>query len=161
MELSSAAFDSGTAIPARFTCDGQNSSPPLSWSGVPQNTAAFALIVDDPDAPGGTFTHWVLFNLPAHLWSLPQGVPQTEVLADGSTQGRNDFGTLGYGGPCPPPGKPHHYRFTLYALDRPLDLSARATKQQALKAIQGHMLDQAQLVGIYQRKPSSSGAPKR
>ena len=154
MKLSSAAFESGQAIPVRFTCDGQNLSPALSWSGAPQQTAAFALMVDDPHAPGGTFTHWVLFNLPARLRQLPQGVSQAEAQVDGGTQGQNDFGTIGYGGPCPPAGHPHHYRFTLYALDRTLDLRARATKQQVRKAVQGHVLDQALLVGIYQRKPS-------
>ena len=154
MELSSGAFASGKAIPARFTCDGLNLSPALSWSGVPSNTVAFALLVDDPDAPGGAFTHWVLFNLPARLQHLPQGVSQAEGRLEGGTQGQNDFGALGYGGLCPSAGTPHHYRFTLSVLDRTLDLRTRATKQQVLKAMQGHMLDQAQLVGIYQRKPS-------
>lgn len=152
MNLSSDAFGPNGTIPERFSCDGENLSPTLSWSGAPQNTAAFALIVDDPDAPSGTFTHWVVYNIPPGVQQLPAGVPQTAHLADGSAQGVNDFRGVGYGGPCPPPGKPHHYRFTLYALDGTLHLQPQATKRQVLDAMRNHTLDQAQLVGLYQRK---------
>jgi len=150
-DLTSGAFGHGAAIPARYTCDGQDLSPPLSWSGAPQGTVAFALIVDDPDAPGRVFTHWVLFNLPGSTHELPEGVPQTERLASGGVQGRNDFNRIGYGGPCPPPGKPHRYRFTLYALTSTLPLQPGSTKQQVLDAMQGHVLGHAQLIGTYQR----------
>lgn len=152
MNLASDAFGANQAIPSRFTCDGDDSSPALTWSGAPSNTAALALIVDDPDAPSGTFTHWVVFNLPAGAHELPAGLPRTNTLAHGGLQGRNDFGRMGYGGPCPPPGAPHHYRFTLYALDTVLQLRAGASKQDVLSAMRDHILAQAQLVGIYQRK---------
>jgi Raf kinase inhibitor-like YbhB/YbcL family protein len=150
--LTTEAFQPNGAIPARYTCDGEDISPQLSWSGAPQNTAAFALIVDDPDALGGVFTHWVLVDLPARAQGLPASVPRTDRLAEGGTQGRNSFGRLGYSGPCPPPGSPHHYRFTLYALDRSLGLGPGSEKQQVLSAMQGHTLGQAQLVGTYQRR---------
>jgi Raf kinase inhibitor-like YbhB/YbcL family protein len=149
--LSSEAFSAGETIPSRYTCDGEDTSPVLSWGDVPSNTEAFALIVDDPDAPGGVFTHWVLFNLPASAQGLPGGVPKTERLESGALQGRNGFGRIGYGGPCPPPGKPHRYRFSLYALDAPLDLEPGVTKQQVLNRMQGHILGETQLVGTYQR----------
>ena len=151
MTLSSDTFGPNEAIPERFTCDGENLSPPLSWNGVPPDVASFALIVDDPDAPSGTFTHWVVHSLPSSTRQIPAGVQRTARLADGSAQGTNDFGGVGYGGPCPPPGKPHHYRFTLYALDDIPHLPAHTTKQQVLDGMRDHLLDQAQLIGIYQR----------
>ena len=149
--LTSMAFGPDEVIPSRHTCDGEDVSPALSWSEAPQRTSAFALIVDDPDAPREVFTHWVLFNLPANTQGLFEGVPKTERLENGALQGRNDFRKTGYGGPCPPPGKPHHYRFFLYALDAPLDLKPGATKKQVLDAMQGHILGEVQLVGTYQR----------
>lgn len=149
--LSSTAFDAGQAIPRRYTCDGEDTAPSLSWSEAPQGTQAFALIMDDPDAPRGMFTHWVLFNLPSTAQGLPEGVPKRERLENGALQGRNDFGGIGYGGPCPPPGRPHRYRFFLYALDTPLNLRPGASKKQVLDWIQGHILAEAQLVGTYQR----------
>jgi hypothetical protein len=150
MTLSS-VFQEGERIPAKYTCEGEDISPPLTWGEVPAGTKSFALIVDDPDAPGGVFTHWVLFNLPATSRELPEAVPTQPQLPNGALQGKNDFGKIGYGGPCPPPGSPHRYRFNLYALDQPLELKAGATKKQVLEAIQGHILAQAQLTGIYQR----------
>jgi Raf kinase inhibitor-like YbhB/YbcL family protein len=152
MNLASDAFDTNQAIPTRFTCDGVDSSPALTWSGAPSNTAAFALIVDDPDAPSGTFTHWVAFDIPAGVNELSAGMPQTDTLARGGLQGRNDFGKTGYGGPCPPSGTAHHYRFTLYALDEALHLQAGASKQDVLSAMRNHILEHAQLVGTYKRK---------
>ncbi|MGZ3582751.1 MAG: YbhB/YbcL family Raf kinase inhibitor-like protein [Ktedonobacterales bacterium] len=151
-ELKSSAFGPGQNIPARYACDGEHVSPPLTWSGAPQRTATFTFIVDDPDAPRGTFTHWVLFNIPGNVDHLDQHVPQTQHLANGAVQGSNDFGSLGYGAPCPPKGKAHHYRFTLYALDGALNLPAGVSREQVFDAMQGHVLDQAQLVGTYQRE---------
>src|SRR5438067_11609005 len=147
--LTSTAFTDGTAIPAKYTCDEADVSPPLAWSGAPSGTVSFALIVDDPDAPGGAFTHWVLFNLPASATSLPEGVPTTPQLSGGGVQGQNDFPAIGYGGPCPPAGPPHHYRFTVYALDATLSLSSSATRAQILQAKQGHILAQGQLIGLF------------
>lgn len=151
-ELTSSAFGAGQNIPVQFTCDGEHVSPPLAWSGAPQQTAMFALIVDDPDAPHGTFTHWVLFNIPGNVDHLDRHVPQMQRLANGAVQGSNDFGSPGFGAPCPPRGKAHHYRFTLYALDVTLHLQAGVSRQQVLGVMQGHILDQAQLIGTYQRR---------
>jgi len=117
LEVKSPDFASGGTIPKRFTCEGADLSPALEWSAPPSGTQSFALIADDPDAPAGTWVHWVVFDLPPGLRSLPQAVPKNEQLADGSRQGQNDFGKTGYGGPCPPPGKAHRYFFKLYALD--------------------------------------------
>lgn len=144
-------FNANGPIPARFTCDGQSVSPALTWHDAPANAAAFALIVDDPDAPSGTFTHWVLFNLPAGTTSLPRGVPTTDRLDNGALQGANGAGGTGYTGPCPPSGT-HHYHFTLYALDGTLNLGAGASKQQVLDAMKGHVIAQAEIVGTYRRQ---------
>ena len=151
LELKSPDFTSGATIPKQFTCDAADISPALTWNDPPAATQSFALIADDPDAPVGTWVHWVLFDLPASARSLPQNVPKQEQLADGSRQGRNDFRKIGYGGPCPPPGKPHRYFFKLYALDTELTLRAGATKPELLRAIQGHTLAEAQLMGTFQR----------
>src|SRR5216683_6772325 len=123
LQLTTSAFPSQGTIPKKFTCDGSDVSPPLAWSGAPPGTRSFALIVDDPDAPVGTWVHWVLYDLPANTKELAEGVPKQEQLSNGARQGRNDFRKIGYGGPCPPPGKPHRYFFKLYALDKKLDLS--------------------------------------
>ena len=149
--LTSDDFNANGPIPARFTCDGQNTSPALTWHDAPANAAAFALIVDDPDAPSGTFTHWVLFNLPAGTTSLPRGVPTTDRLDNGALQGANGAGRVGYTGPCPPSGT-HHYHFTLYALNGALNLSAGASKQQVLDAMKGHIIAQAEIIGTYRRQ---------
>ena len=151
LPVSSAAFQEGGTIPTKYTCVGQDISPQLAWSESPAGTQSFALIVDDPDAPGGVFTHWVLFNIPSDSRELPEAVPAQPQLTGGALQGRNDFGRVGYGGPCPPPGRPHRYQFTLYALDRLLDLKAGASKKQVLEAMQGHILAQGQLTGTFQR----------
>lgn len=151
LSLTSPAFRQGEEIPVQYTCDGQNVSPPLEWSQSPAGTESFALIVDDPDAPGGVFTHWVLFNLPGDSYQLPEAVQGQAQLPGGALEGKNNFGKIGYGGPCPPPGSPHRYRFTLYALDQSLDLKAGASKQQLLDAMVGHILAQGQLTGTYRR----------
>jgi Raf kinase inhibitor-like YbhB/YbcL family protein len=150
--LSSSAFEQGAAIPRRHTCDAGDESPPLAWHDSPSGTKAFALVVDDPDAPAGTWVHWVLYDLPGSTQELPAHVSGAETLPGGGRQGVNDFRRTGYGGPCPPPGKPHRYAFHLYALDAPAGLPARATKAQLLAAIQGHVLGTAELTGTYQRQ---------
>ena len=150
--LASAAFREGAAIPAKYTCDGVDVSPPLGWSGAPVGTRSFALIADDPDAPAGTWVHWVLYNLPADVSELPENIAKVESLdLGGARQGRNDFRRPGYGGPCPPPGPPHRYFFKLYALDAPLKLKAGAQKRDVEAAMEGHVLATAQLMGTYGR----------
>jgi Raf kinase inhibitor-like YbhB/YbcL family protein len=150
MKLTSAAFQDGGLIPQKHTCDGEDVSPPLTWSDLPNETRSLALIADDPDAPRGTWVHWVLYDLPPDARELPEAVPPTESLPNGAKQGRNDFGKIGYGGPCPPGGM-HRYFFKLYALDRKLGLPAGKTKQELLDAMRGHVLAEAQLMGRYGR----------
>jgi hypothetical protein len=145
------AFEAGGEIPAKYTCSGADVSPALSWPEPPANTQALALIVDDPDAPSGTFTHWVLYNLGPQERELREGLPKTEQLPGGALQGRNDFRRIGYGGPCPPPGKPHRYFFKLYALDAKLNLKPGASKSELETAMKGHILGQAELVGKFHR----------
>jgi Raf kinase inhibitor-like YbhB/YbcL family protein len=149
--ISSPSFQSGREIPKRFTCDGADVSPELQWTSPPTGTQSFALIADDPDAPVGTWTHWVLFDLPAQTTSLPESVSKVDELPSGGRQGRNDFRKIGYGGPCPPPGKPHRYFFKLYALDKKLNLKPGASKQDVEQAMRGHIVGQAELIGKYQR----------
>jgi len=151
LSLSSPVFQEGEDISITYTCDGQDISPPLTWGEPPSETQSFALIMDDPDATGGVFTHWLLFNLPADNRELPEAVPLDNELANGALQGKNSFGKIGYGSPCPPPGPAHHYRFTIYALDQPLDLMAGASRKQVIDAITGHILARGQLIGMYQR----------
>jgi len=151
ISLSSSAFKEGDKIPVKYTCVGQDVSPPLEWSQPPSGTQTFALILDDPDAPGGVFTHWVIFNISSDNLRLPEAIPTQAQLPDGASQGKNDFGRVGYGGPCPPPGRPHRYQFTLYAVDQSLDLRAGVSKKQLLSAMEGHVLAQGQLTGTYQR----------
>jgi Raf kinase inhibitor-like YbhB/YbcL family protein len=149
--LTSTAFQEGDSIPKKYTKDGQDVSPSLKWDNAPDGTRSFALICDDPDAPRGTWVHWVLFNLPADTRSLEEGVATSETLPNGARQGKNDFGDLGYGGPKPPPGKPHRYFFKLYALDTALDLQPGATKQQLEAKMKGHVIGEGQLMGKYGR----------
>lgn len=150
LTVTSFAFKEGEAIPAQYTCEGRDASPPLAWTDPPDGTKSFALISDDPDAPMKTWVHWVLYDLPASIRSLPQGMPVDAQLPDGSRQGVTDFGRTGYGGPCPPSGT-HRYYFKLYALDTTLSLSAQATKAHVEAAMKGHVLAQAQLMGTYRR----------
>ena len=151
LELASPAFEDDETIPSKFTCDGGDISPPLEWSGVPEGTKSLALICDDPDAPMGTWVHWVLYGLPADTTLLPEGVPTDEAVENGALQGKNDFKRIGYGGPCPPPGKPHRYFFKLYAVDSELDLKPGATKKDLVRAMKGHVLAEGRLVGRYKR----------
>lgn len=151
LTLTSPAIGHGQTIPKKYTCDGPDVSLPLAWSDPPAGTQSFALIADDPDAPSGMWVHWVLYDLPAESRDLPDGVPHDKTLPNGSKQGRNDFGRFGYGGPCPPPGRPHRYFFTLYALDGKLNLAPGATKAQLVKTLEGHTLGQAQWMGQYGR----------
>lgn len=137
-------------IPQQYTCDGEDISPSLSWTDVPENAKSFVLISDDPDAPMGTWVHWVIYNIPANVKELAEGISADKQLMNGALQGINDFRKIGYGGPCPPRGK-HRYYFKLYALDTKLNLPAGASKKEVEKAIQDHILDQAKLMGIYQR----------
>jgi Raf kinase inhibitor-like YbhB/YbcL family protein len=150
IKLTSTAFAEGQPIPRQYTCDGVNISPPLEWSGVPKNAKTLALIADDPDAPAGTWVHWVFYNLPAENIGVVENVPMTENLRAGGYQGENDFEKIGYGGPCPPAGT-HRYLFKIYALDTDLPLKAGVTKAELLKAMEGHILLQGQLMGIYNR----------
>ena len=150
LEITSSAFSEDTMIPTRYTCDGPDVSPDLAWSGVPDTAQSLALICDDPDAPMGTWVHWVLFNIPAGTSGLPAEIPPDAVLENGGRHGTNDFGRLGYGGPCPPGGT-HRYFFKLYALDTELDLASGITKAQLLEAMEGHILAEAQLMGKYKR----------
>lgn len=152
-KMTSTAFQENARIPARYTADGTDVSPPLSWEKPPEKTASLALIMDDPDAPRGTFTHWVLYDLPPTVMALPQGVPSRKTLPDlsGAKHGENDFGRIGYGGPAPPHGPAHHYGFTLYALDTVLKLPEGARRAQVEKTMQGHVLGRARLVGVYSR----------
>ena len=151
IQLTSSAFTDGSPIPGKYTCDDKDVSPPLAWSGVPAGAKSLALICDDPDAPGGTWVHWVIYNIPVALTQLAEGVPTSDVVLGGAKQGITDFKRFGYGGPCPPRGKPHRYFFKLYALDVELSLKPRATKQDLVGAMKGHILDEGQLMGTYKR----------
>jgi Raf kinase inhibitor-like YbhB/YbcL family protein len=151
ISISAEGFKDGTTIPDVYTCKGKDISPSLSWKGIPAGTKSIALIMDDPDAPGGTFVHWVLYNVPAQIQKLPEGMSHDKILSDGSMQGMTDFGRTGYGGPCPPPGKPHRYYFKIYALDSRIELSPGASKKQLENAMAGHILAKGEIVGIYKR----------
>ena len=157
-QLSSTAFSQGQPIPLKYTGQGDDVSPPLQWtagSTLPQRSAqikSFALICDDPDAPMGTFTHWVTYNLPATATSLPENVAKTDTLPDGSKQGKNSFGNTGYNGPAPPPGKPHRYFFRLYALDTVLNPGSSPSKREVVNAMNGHVLAEGELMGTFQSR---------
>ncbi len=152
--LTSTAFRDGGAIPAKHSCDGADVSPALAWRGAPQGTVSFALIVDDPDAPAGTWVHWVLYDVPAAAGGAPEGVAKVETSSElgGAVQGRNDFRRLGYGGPCPPPGPAHRYFFKLSALGVKLGLKPGASKADVERAMTGHVLATTQLMGTYARQ---------
>jgi Raf kinase inhibitor-like YbhB/YbcL family protein len=149
--IKSTAFPNGGEIPRKYTCSGENVSPALAWSGAPSNARSLALIADDPDAPGGTWTHWVIWNIPAHAGSLAEAVPPNPSLDNGASQGRNDFGRTGYGGPCPPPGRPHRYFFRAYALDAALDVKPGAGRTDLESAIKSHIVAQAEWMGMFKR----------
>jgi Raf kinase inhibitor-like YbhB/YbcL family protein len=149
--VSSDAFARDGQIPVVYTCDGSDISPPLSWGPVPQGTAGIAILVTDPDAPGGIFIHWVAYNIPPGTCGIPAGAPGRNVLPSGSVQGMNDMGRQGYGGPCPPKGKPHHYHFMVYALDSTINLTGKRDGRMLEEALTGHILAQGGLVGLYRR----------
>lgn len=150
LAVRSAGFTDGGTIPRRFTCDGEGMSPEITWTAAPTETKSIALVMDDLDAPGG-FTHWLAWNLAPELRELPEGASTRHAMPQGSNEGRNDFDVLGYGGPCPPHGSSHHYVFSLYAIDRRLELAAGASKKQLYAAMSGHVLVHGQLTGSYMR----------
>lgn len=150
-ELKSDAFSHGGDIPRKYTCDGSDISPALSWGEPPAGTQSVALITDDPDAPGGTWVHWVLYDLPTSVRELSENVPKDQELKNSARQGRNDFRKIGYGGPCPPPGRPHRYFFKLYALDAKLGIKAGVSKADLEETMRGHVLAETQLMGRYKR----------
>ena len=147
IQLSSSAFSEGSVIPKQYTCDGEDISPPLTWTDLPENTTSLALIMDDPDAPAGTWVHWVLYDLPGDVEELQEN---TELAAGSGKLGKNSWGRLAYGGPCPPSGS-HRYFFKLYALDTFLELDEGVAKDELLQAMEGHILDRGQLMGTYAR----------
>jgi Raf kinase inhibitor-like YbhB/YbcL family protein len=149
--IASEIISDGGRIPLKHTCDDINISPPLRWDLIPENTASFVLLCEDPDAPGETFTHWILFNIPSDIKELPSGIKEEKKLDNGAIHGQNDFGRIGYGGPCPPSGTEHRFIFKIFALDTILDLKSGITRDQLLNAIQGHVLDRGELMGMYGR----------
>ena len=149
--LETKAFPVGGEIPSKYTCSGEDVSPALFWSGAPQGAKSFVLVVDDPDAPSGTFTHWIVYDLPATARQLPENVSKTDDLSGGGRQGRNDFRRVGYGGPCPPPGKPHRYFFRLFALNAALNLPAGASRRDVENAMRARVVAQAELMGKFAR----------
>lgn len=151
MQITSPAFMEGSMIPSKYSCDGQDISPALEWKDIPVATKSFALISDDPDAPMGTWVHWVVYNIPSNITSLSENVKPEKDFKNGMRQGNNSWPKIGYGGPCPPSGT-HRYFFRLYALDLMLDLKSGATKAQLLQAMKGHVLVEAQLTGKYKRQ---------
>lgn len=151
-ELRSSAFAAGETIPVTYTCDGPDRSPPLAWREPPAAAKGFALVSEDPDAPGGIWTHWIVYDLPATARELPDGIPTTPGIAGSGRQGTNDFKRVGYGGPCPPHGAPHRYVFRLYALDAKLGLEPGATRDALLHALEGHVLAETELTGRYARR---------
>ena len=152
LTVTSAAFEPGQPIPVKYTGQGEDVSPPLKWEGAPAATKSFVLICDDPDAPAGTWVHWVIYNLPAAAPSLTENTPKSKALPGGAAQGRNSFRKIGYGGPSPPAGKAHRYFFKVYALDALLTPQDRPNKEELLAAMGGHILAQGQLMGTYQRQ---------
>ena len=153
LSLTSTAFAEAQPIPQKYTCQGSDVSPPLKWTNVPANAKSFALIADDPDAPMGTWVHWVLYDLPAGTNALPEDVAKTQYIAGNAKQGMNNLPRLGYGGPCPPPGKPHRYFFKLFALDTDARPETRRNEEGSFEAaMKGHVLAEGQLMGTYQRK---------
>jgi len=151
MTLSSNAFEDGGTIPRAYTCEGKDISPPLDWTDVPKAAQSLALVCDDPDAPGGSWVHWAAYDLSPVMTGLSENQPKTKIMTGGARQGKNDFGKLGWNGPCPPPGPLHHYVFALFALDTMSSFEPGLTKAQLLAAIKGHILAEARLTGTYQR----------
>ena len=151
MVVTSAAFRSGLDIPPRYTCDGENVSPPLTWSGTPPGAKSLALICEDPDAPSGNWVHWVVFGLPPTVTAIPEGVKRDQSVLAGAKLGKNDFKEARYGGPCPPEGKAHRYFFRVFALDHELGLKDGATRDEVMHAMEGHVLARGETMGTYAR----------
>jgi Raf kinase inhibitor-like YbhB/YbcL family protein len=151
IKMQSKAFRDGSAIPDRYTCSANDLSPPLSWSGLPEATRSLAIVVYDTDAPSGNFVHWIAYDLPANQLGLPASVPKRTTLLGGGSQGLNDFGQVGYNGPCPPPGPAHHYHFNVFALSSMLNLEPRTTSERMEQAMQGKILATGDLVAIFGR----------
>jgi Raf kinase inhibitor-like YbhB/YbcL family protein len=149
MVLKSGILKENEMIPIDYTCDGEDISPPLEWENIPNGTQSFCLIMDDPDAPGGTFYHWIIFNIPKNYSSLPENFPKISEFDNRIKQGKNDFGKVGYNGPCPPKGSTHHYRFTIYALDTILNLKSDVSVKELLKEIENNILGKGELICIY------------
>ncbi len=156
-ELRSSAFSAEETIPDRYTCEGADVSPPLKWANAPEGTQEYALICEDPDAPGGTFTHWLLYGIPPEIEELPEDVPQDGTLSWGAVQGRNDFGNTGYGGPCPPIGETHRYFFRIYALGERLDMPPGATRAQLLREAEDRAIARAGLMGTFAQSVAPGG----
>jgi len=150
-QLESSAFENGKTIPRKYTCDGEDVSPPLTWKGAPEGTKSFALICDDPDAPLMTWTHWVVYGIPVSVDWLLEGLPKTKIVAGGIKQGSNSGRRIGYSGPCPPGGKAHRYYFRIYAVDADLDIRPGESKKHLEQAMKGHVLGQAETMGLYAR----------
>ncbi|MCM8787286.1 MAG: YbhB/YbcL family Raf kinase inhibitor-like protein [Candidatus Omnitrophica bacterium] len=149
-KLKSSAFNHNQLIPSKYTCDGKDLSVPLSWSNPPENTVSFAIICEDPDAPGGNWIHWIIFNIPKNMEKLDEGLPTVRKLENGIYQGKNDFGKFGYGGPCPPAGKYHHYVFRIYALNKIIsNCDDILTKDDLIREMEGHILEESELIGLY------------
>jgi Raf kinase inhibitor-like YbhB/YbcL family protein len=152
MIITSTAFHNDSTIPQQYTCQGEDISPALAWTGAPADAQSFALLCEDPDAPGGTYIHWVIYNIPATERGLAENFPKRDKLPNGTRQGVNDFKQMGYGGPCPPPGKAHRYYFKLYALDAMINIPGEATRDQLLNAMHGHILAEGETMGTYAKK---------
>ncbi len=151
IQIASPVFGNGEFIPIKYTGFGEDVSIPLEWNDIPDKTQSIAIIMDDPDAPFGTFTHWIIFDISKNKHFLSEGVPQKPILEDGSKQGRNDFGNIGYNGPKPPSGKVHHYHIKIYALDTILNLQPGITSKAFFRAIKGHILAEGELIGLFKR----------
>ena len=151
LKIFSSSFGNGEMIPKKYTCEGEDVSPEIRWKELPEEVKSLALICDDPDAPGGDFVHWVIFNIPPEIDSLPEGLAPKDTLDFGAIQGMTDFGRVGYGGPCPPRGPVHHYHFKLYGLDTMLKVEKNTTKDELLKKMEGHILIKGEIVGLFKR----------
>ncbi|MCF7871382.1 MAG: YbhB/YbcL family Raf kinase inhibitor-like protein [Candidatus Omnitrophica bacterium] len=157
LNLKSSVFENGGYIPGRYSCEGKNYSPPLAWDDLPRGVKSFVLIVDDPDAPAGIWVHWVVYNIPASLEKLEENIDKKKIDSLGAEQGKNDFGQIGYNGPCPPAGPAHKYSFKLYALDREVQAGPAATKSELIERMQGHIIAETKLSGFYQRQEARKG----
>lgn len=149
IEILSPVVKENEVMPDKYTCDGDDISPPLEWSNIPDKTVSFCLIMDDPDAPSGVFTHWLVYNIPSNVNKFNEGIPNIEELISGIKQGKNDFNKIGYSGPCPPSNSTHHYRFKIYAIDKILDLKSGIKVDELMKEIENHILGKGELICIY------------